>query len=258
MNRQRRLVSACAALLLAATTPAAVAQDNDDDLPTWAAEASVAQWRYTLGGVVTDEDGDEIPLDQGTQRGDRSQVLLRVGVLFNRAWLPDLELSFNDLEGGTRTTVEGATFAGVQLGADQEAIAFSQLDELTLAARYPLSRDGIRLSAGVLFKQLDGFVTVSNADGSESQTEDYSETVPMLSVQATLAPFGPFRMRLEAAHIQADDDRATEYAARILWAIIEPFGIEAGFLSKDFRFSTDDFDVDADFRGGYFGMIGVF
>lgn len=252
------LVGLVAASLLLIAPGVSPAQDQDSTLPTWAAEASVAQWRYTLGGVVTDENDEEIPLDRGTRRGDRSQVVLRLGAQFNHRWLPDVELRFNELEGGTQTTVEGASFAGVQIGADQQAVAFSRLDELSAALRYPLSRDGIRLSAGVLLKQLDGFVTVSNSDGSETQTEDYSELVPMLSVQATLAPFGPFRLRIEGAHIRSDDNRATEFAARILWAIIDPLGIEAGFLSKDFRFSTDDFDVDADFRGGYFGFIGVF
>lgn len=244
------------AALLLVFAPPLLAQD--EELPDLALEASVLKWNYDLGGTVIDEDGDVIPLDEGRGTGDRSQTIIRAALLSNLWWLPDVELRFNELEGGTQTTIEGASFGGVQLAADEQVTAVSALDETSLALRYPLQRDGIRLSVGVLLKKLDGMITVSNEDGSEQQTEEYDEVVPLASVQATLAPFGPFRLRLEGAYIEADGDRATEFAARMLWPIIDPFGIELGFLSKDFEFKTDDFAVDADFRGGYFGFLGVF
>lgn len=250
-----RFSTLCAAVTLIAATPGFA---QDAEAPDFAFEASVAKWNYALGGIVVDEDGDVIPLDQGEPQGDRSQTVIRVGALSNIAWIPDLEVRFNELEGGTQTTVEGASFGGVTLADDELVTAFSQLDELTVGLRYPLQRDGIRLSVGVLLKQLDGVVTITNEDGSQQQNEDYDELVPMASVQATLAPYGPFRIRLEGAYIEADGDSATEFAARILWPIIDPMGLELGFISKDFEFETDDFSVDADFRGGYFGFLGVF
>ena len=247
-------IAACA--LLAA--PHAIAQDDEAALPKLAFEAGLLHWNYDLGGTVVDEDGDLIPLDQGRDSGDRSQNIVRLAMLSNYRWLPDLELRMNDLEGGTQTTIEGASFGLITLVPDEQVTAFSALEETSLGIRYPLQRDGIRLSVGVLLKQLDGVVTITNEDGSQQQVEDYDELVPLASVQATLAPYGAFRIRLEGAYIEADGDSATEFAARILWPIIDPLGIELGFLSKDFEFDTDDFSVDANFRGGYFGFIGVF
>lgn len=246
------------ALVALLSSPALMAQNDAAELPSLAFETSVQKWNYDLGGTVTDQDGDVIPLDEGERQGDRTQTIVRAAMLSNIWWLPDVELAFNELEGGTQTVIEGASFGGVALADDEQVTAFSALDETSLALRYPLQRDGIRFSVGVLLKQLDGVVTITNEDGSQQQNEDYDELVPLASVQATLAPYGPFRLRLEGAYIEADGDSATEFAARMLWPIIDPFGIELGFLSKDFEFQTDDFSVDASFRGGYFGILGVF
>jgi len=133
-------------------------------------------------------------------------------------------------------------------------VASAEFDITALSVTLPLIEDGVRLGLGVLVENIDGLVR-RQEDGELAQSDRYDEIYPLALLRLDVAPFGPITLRVETAYVASGDDRAIHLRGSLLWPVIQPLGLELGLQSRRYRFTTSNYAVDAEFKGGYMGLL---
>ena len=232
----------CAGLALAPLAVVADAKERD-----WHGEVAFGQWSYDASGSVRDTT-DQISFSD-LSRDDEDQGYLRLGLSFPHRWAPDVLLERQGLDAGATAESDGFLIIPGSTGR-----ASAEFDVTALSVTLPLIEDGVRLGVGVMVENLDGVVT-RQEDGELAETDRYDEIYPLGLLRLDVAPFGPITLRFETAYVASGDDRAIHARGTLLWPVLRPLGLELGIQSRRYRFTTSHYAVDAEFKGGYMGML---
>lgn len=218
-----------------------------EEAPSWHGELALGQWSYDASGQVRDNT-DQIDFTDLTS-DDNSRSYVRLGFSPAHRWLPDVLLERQGLEAGATGQTDGVLLLPGSTGT-----ASADFDLTAVSLTLPLITEGVRVGLGVLIENVDGVVT-RQEDGEAAQTDRYEETYPMGLLRVDVAPFGPFTVRVEAAYVKSGSDRAIHARGSLLWPVIAPLGLEFGLQSRRYRFTTSNYAVDGEFRGGYMGLL---
>ncbi|MEN8820111.1 MAG: hypothetical protein ABF271_03290 [Abyssibacter sp.] len=240
--QDRRLFRGCRAVFLSLVAASSSATASD-----WHGEVALGQWSYDAAGEVRDTT-DQVDFTDLSSESD-GQSYVRLGVMPPHRWWPDVLLERQGLAAGAAGQTDGLLLLPGSSGT-----ASADFDLTAISITLPLVTDGVRLGVGVLVENVDGFVT-RQEDGQSAQTDRYDETYPMALLRADIAPFGPISLRVETAYIASGSDRAIHARGSLLWPVIAPLGLEFGLQSRRYRFTTSNYAVDAEFRGGYMGLL---
>ncbi|MBB88017.1 hypothetical protein [Abyssibacter sp.] len=213
----------------------------------WHGELAYGQWSYDASGTVRDTTEQLSFSDLG--RVDEDEGYLRLGVSFPHRWMPDILLERQAVDAGA--TAESGGFLVIP---GSSGVASAEFDITALSVTLPLIEDGVRLGLGVLVENIDGLVR-RQEDGELAQSDRYDEIYPLALLRLDVAPFGPITLRVETAYVASGDDRAIHLRGSLLWPVIQPLGLELGLQSRRYRFTTSNYAVDAEFKGGYMGLL---
>lgn len=213
----------------------------------WHGELALGQWSFDASGQVRDT-SDQVDFTDLSNEGN-GQSYFRLGASPPGRWWPDVLLERQGLQAGATGQTDGALILPGSTGT-----ARADFDLTALSLTLPLITEGVRLGLGIMIENVDGLVT-RQEDGEAAQTDRYDETYPLALLRADVAPFGPITLRVEAAYVESGADRAIHARGSLLWPVIAPLGLEFGLQSRRYRFTTSNYAVDAEFRGGYMGML---
>ena len=174
--------------------------------------------------------------------------------------LPNIRLAHTDISTKqtatvTKTfTIDGTTFA-VNDSVDSEF----DLTHTDATLYYEILDNWVNLDLGLTARQFDGFVYAKST--TENKKVKIDQTLPMLygKVQFDL-PFSGLSAGVEANYVSYQDDKISDYSAKIsyLFDSALDIGIEAGYRKFSLTVEDDDLDAEINLKGPYIAAIAHF
>lgn len=143
-------------------------------------------------------------------------------------------------------TIDGTTFT-----ANSEIASDIDLSHTDIVLYYEILDNWVNLDLGVNIRQFDGHIIAVSED--ETESEDFDDAIPMIYVKAQFnLPLTGFSFGLEGNLIDYDDNRMTDYTAKIQYMLDSALdlGIEVGYRSMALE-ANDDVVADVQLKGPY-------
>lgn len=224
----------------------------------------VGAWGYDLHGSVTDQSRLDFQRDLGLQPKDRGDYLL--GYLPGHRdprWLPGVELGYMQLNADGLQQLSGLELPGIgtpplfgdlPLFDGNTAQTSVRIHSLEARLDWPWQVGDLLLGAGLHLTRLDGLIVVADADTGASNRQTVNEIFPSLSLSASWQPIDTLRLSLRGHYVQYQQDRAQGLEASLLWQMLGPIGLEAGWRQRLYKVSSDDYLIDARLSGARLGL----
>lgn len=149
----------------------------------------------------------------------------------------------------TFTLDDETFFEGTEVTSDFD------LSHIDLTLYYEILDNWVNLDLGVNVRKFDGYVSAESAFGNESVKLD--EAVPMFYVKAQFdLPLTGFSAGLEGNIISYDDNRLTDYSARVhyMFDSVMDLGLEVGYREMSLKID-EDVTADVQLKGPYAAVV---
>lgn len=147
-------------------------------------------------------------------------------------------------------TLDDTTFtAGTNVASDFD------LSHIDLTLYYEILDNWVNLDLGINVRKFDGYVTAESVFANESVKLD--EAIPMVYVKAQFdLPLTGFSAGLEGNIISYDDNRLTDYSARVhyMFDSVMDLGLEVGYRQMSLKID-EDVTADVQLKGPYAAVI---
>jgi len=134
-----------------------------------------------------------------------------------------------------------------------------QLNQLDLIAYWRILDNWVNLDLGIMVKQLDGYVTLTNSVQSDSA--DLSSTIPMAYVKARFdLPFTGLSVEADFARFSYDGSNVTDMKGGVVYQSSIGLGATVGMKHQSFKLGdttliNSEADIDVDIDGVYAGLF---
>lgn len=147
-------------------------------------------------------------------------------------------------------TIDGTTFtAGTEVATDFD------LSHMDIVLYYELLDNWVNLDVGLNIRKFDGHVIAVSE--FESESVDLDEAIPMVYAKAQFdLPLTGFSMGLEGNVISYDDNRLTDYSAKLhyMFDSVLDLGLEIGYREMSLEVD-DDVEADIQLKGPYAALL---
>lgn len=197
-------------------------------------------WGYAIKGTITNTAQLDFQDDLGLKPSDRKSYVLGFKPA-QPGWLPTLEFDYTRIAADGQQTISSVPPGGSVLFGSRPISADSQVDNRTdindfeLTALWPYRMGNFQLSGGLKLAYLKGFVNVADQDTGQQQTQRVNELFPLASAAVEWQPLPELRLSFSGDYVQYKNNRADELEARVLWKIVGPLGLEAGYLRRRYK-----------------------
>jgi hypothetical protein len=238
MNRFPQPSAALAAgvLALCAGSPAGAAEFR----------AVLGGWGYHITGTTV-ANGQPYDLKDDLElHGSRRRSAL---VEFDtpRGWWPDIAASYSQL-GATGS--QSGTFAVGPLPPTSRTIrASGRFDDLDLTLRYPWRWAGLRFSAGVMAKRLNGDIDIDDSAQAQPSHQSYDEILPLLQAGVRWRVGSMLTLAAQGQGIESGGNRALEWRTSAEIRVMEPLLVEFGWQQKRYDIDVGNYALDAAVKG---------
>ena len=241
------------AAVLSATAPLCAAQSS--------LSALVGGWGYDIKGEITNGGTLDFERDLALRATGRFSAALAYRPA-GAGWLPALALDYQRVAAEGMQTIPGVAdgsaaeplFDGLGVGAGTRVRDSADLRDVQLNARWGYDLSTLRLSGGLTLVWLDGPVVVADADSGESRTQDISQLFPLLSIAAEWQPLPSVSLTLRGDYAEYEENKAQGLEGTVLWKLLGPVGLEAGYRQRRYRVKDGGNDIDARLLGARVGM----
>lgn len=196
-------------------------------------------WVYEPTGSVNNG-GEALDFERDLNLEGKSRRELGLG--FSPAafgWLPGLDFNYVRIATKGTQTAQVTTLFGTLPIQTGEAIAnASAINDFDASIRWPYDLGKLRLTGGFTIAHLDGDVTVSNPDSGASDTLQIRETFPLASAGLRYTPLPSVVLSARGDYVRYQGNLAHTLEASVLWNLLGPVGVEAGWRER--RFVIDD------------------
>ncbi len=196
-------------------------------------------WVYEPSGSVTNR-GEALDLEQDLNLKGKSRRELGLG--FSPAafgWLPGLDFNYvRIVTKGTQTAQATTDFGTLPIVTGETIANSSAINDFDASIRWPYDLGKLRLSGGFTVAHLDGDITVSNPDSGASDTLQIRETFPLASLGLRYTPVPSVVLSARGDYVRYEGNQAHTWEASVLWNLLGPVGLEAGWRER--RFLIDD------------------
>lgn len=134
------------------------------------------------------------------------------------------------------------------------AVTSMDLSHTEIGLYYELIDTGFDLDLGINVKMFDGYVTLSETDGSPSTTHTLDEIIPMVYGAVRIPLFGTgFFLAGDLSYISYDGSTISDTLLRLGYESEFHFGVEVGVRNMQFDIenTTDNFYADVEVSGPY-------
>ena len=150
-------------------------------------------------------------------------------------------------------SVWGWSVAGGASGA-LASVAPQYLQYRAEAAHWPWQRGSFAFLGGLTVTYLNGSITAADENNGQQMTQKISETFPLLSAGVEWRPLPSLRLSLSGDYIRYSGNRADELEARVLWQVLGPVGLEAGYRQRRYKINEPNNRLDAKVAGMRIGL----
>jgi outer membrane protein len=145
--------------------------------------------------------------------------------------IPDFRFQYTKmaLSGSKNTTVTfgGNTFTG-------QVISDGSLDQLDATMYYQLLDNWVNLDLGINIKRIDGSFALT--DSTSHQSKSFTKTIPMFYGSAVFdLPFTGLSAGVEGSGVDYNNNRLTDYTAKISYEWDSGLGLEGGWRHQEYK-----------------------
>jgi outer membrane protein len=217
----------------------------------------VGLWDYEVSGSVRDG-GEPLDLQEDLNVGTRNRQSYALATAAGPDWLPALAFSYSPIDVGGEQLIRSTVGFGPLILLENETTALIDADlrDLGLTAHgRVLGSDVLQLRAGLTLRNLEGPITVRDADDEQSRTEDIDEWFPQLHLAAQWRPTLRWQFGLAADGIESAGNRAIQLRAQADWQFLQALGISLGWQYKQFDVRSGSFELDSELDGVFGGLF---
>ena len=174
--------------------------------------------------------------------------------------LPNIRLAHTDISTKQTATISKAfTIDGTNFAVNDNVASEFDLTHTDATLYYEILDNWVNLDLGLTARQFDGFVYAKST--TENKKVKIDQTLPMLygKVQFDL-PFSGLSAGVEANYVSYQDDKISDYSAKIsyLFDSVLDIGVEAGYRKFSLTVEDDDLDAEINLKGPYIAAIAHF
>lgn len=211
-------------------------------------------WDTEFEGTVAAGGGNiDVQEDLGFDEADQSVFYL--GLEHAVPVIPNARVRFMDLSDSASNRISRTfTFNGEAFVANTRVDSDFDLDLLDGTLYYSPLDNAVKLDVGLTVRNLDGQLRLNSIAGKTSKSID--ETLPLLHVaaRANLPATGVY-VGAELNTISYDDNKMTDYNARVGWRSDFLLGLELGYSQLDLELDDlSGLDADLDMGGPYLAL----
>lgn len=215
----------------------------------------IGGWAYDIKGVYTNTRDLDLQDDLGLKSTARQDYALGY-VPAGLGWLPGLEFGYNRIAADGRQQFSLLPVSGVLPSSTDVVVEDrTKVNDFELTARWPWQLGDFTLLGGLTVTNLKGTVTAADESTGQQQTQKINETFPQLSVAVEWRPIDVLRLSLSSDYITYSGNRADELEAKLLWKVLGPVGIEAGYRQRRYKITDAVNKLDARVTGARLGVV---
>jgi len=215
----------------------------------------IGGWSYDIKGTYTNTQDLDLQDDLGLKSTARQDYVMGYRPA-GLGWLPALELGYNRIAADGRQQFSLLPVGGVLPPATDVVVEDrTNVNDFELTARWPWQLGAFRLLGGFTLTNLKGSVTAADESTGQQQTQNINETFPQLSVAVEWQPLEALRFALSGDYVTYSGNRADELEAKLLWKVLGPVGIEAGYRQRRYKIADAVNKLDARVAGIRLGVV---
>lgn len=217
-----------------------------------------------LGGTTRDIYGTSYRLDDDLHIDAGAQYQLALHYAPERwRWLA-FGGGYARLDGsGSSVAAAPATFGPLLISTGSQLHSRLAFNDYALTAGTPLRYAGFEIEPGLMFKYLQGRVTIENTDtrvlgvidvaGRRSE-QHINRGFPLAHLRLARDVADGLRVVAEGSYIEYGDSQVYEYGARADLRLLRPLAASLGYQRRHYRVATLPFRTNADLEGIFFGL----
>ncbi len=224
------------------------------------AYAFIGGWAYDITGIYTNTSALDLEEDLGLQSTARQNYLIGYAPA-QLGWVPMLEFDYVRIVADGQQRFQNLPATGLDpvtgMFIPTEAVVDDRtsVNDYELTARWPWRLGAFTLMGGITLTTLKGTVMVADESNGQQQTQKINETFPLLGLGVEWQPTDTLRLSLSGDYVQYDGNRADELEARLLWKLLGPVGLEAGYRQRRYKIIEPMNALDAKVAGARIGLV---
>ena len=213
----------------------------------------IGGWAYDISGVYTNTSELDLEDDLGLQSTARQNYTLGYQP---RApgWVPRLELDYVRIAADGQQRFTLLPLEGLPAATETVVDDRTNINDFELTAHWPWQRGSFAFLGGLTVTYLNGSITAADENNGQQMTQKISETFPLLSAGVEWRPLPSLRLSLSGDYIRYSGNRADELEARVLWQVLGPVGLEAGYRQRRYKINEPNNRLDAKVAGMRIGL----
>jgi outer membrane protein len=214
--------------------------------------AGAGQWQADYSGDAGDPSIDVNELGLSEEDNNFYYIALEHPVPI----IPNIKLQKMDISSEQTAvidqtfTIDGTTFtAGTEVATDFD------LSHMDIVLYYELLDNWVNLDVGLNIRKFDGHVVAVSE--FETESVDLDEAIPLIYAKAQFdLPLTGFSVGLEGNVISYDDNRLTDYSAKLhyMFDSVLDLGLEIGYREMSLEVD-DDVEADMQLKGPYAALL---
>ena len=214
----------------------------------------IGGWAYDITGTYTNTSELDLQDDLGLKSTARQNYTLGYTPTAP-GWLPRLEFDYVRVAADGQQRFSLLPVAGLPAATETVVDDRTNVNDFELTAHWPWQLGSFALLGGFTLTHLNGSITAADENNGQQQTQKISETFPLLSVGVEWRPLESLRLSLSGDYIRYSGNRADELEARVLWKVLGPVGLEAGYRQRRYRIDEPNNKLDAKVAGARIGVL---
>lgn len=250
MTGVSKLLSTCRTVLLTTGLAFGLLLPHTSNADTLAISAGGGIWNESASGNFQETtDPATVDVEENLFWDTESQNYLWVTFEHFVPIIPNVRISYTKLEhegsGSTSFVYDGITYTGnIDNGISVETV--------DILLYYEVLDNIVSVDLGLNARQLD--VNFDINDGTNSDTNDSSETIPMVYALVGFSPMPDLIVSGEMYYVSYDGSKISDVTAKIAYTTDFFVGVEAGFRSQKYELDdVDGTDADLTFEGPFVG-----
>lgn len=218
---------------------------------------SVGGWAYDITGTYTNTSSLDLEDDlklKSTARADFSLGYAPEAF----GWVPAIEFDYTRVAADgeqTFTLLPAGSALGALPGTSMTVKDRTSINDFELTSRWPLQLGSFTLLGGFTITSLHGDILVADESNGELRRQNIDETFPLVSAGVEWQPANALRFSVSGDYIQYQGNKSAEIEAQVLWKLLGPIGLEAGYRQRRYKIIETGNRLDAHVSGARVALV---